>query len=605
MHNTQNITEDLVYIGANNRRIALFENVFPVERGASYNSYLLKDEKTVLFDTIDKSLSTQFLENLEYELNGRKLDYLIINHVEPDHAGTIEDVKNKYPEVTIVCNQKSLNMLKQFFNFDIDSCVKVVKEGDILNTGKHNLTFVMAPMVHWPEVMVTYDLVDNILFSADAFGTFGALNGNIFADEVDFENDWLDDARRYYTNIVGKYGTQVQALLKKASSLDIKMICPLHGPIWRNKINWYIEKYQKWSTMEPEEQTVLIIYASVYGNTENVAEIIATKLAKKGIKNIKMYDVSKTHFSEIVSETFRCSHIVIASTTYNAGIFCNMENVLSNLKAHNIKNRKIAIIENGSWAPTAGSLIKKMFENLKEIEYIEPTFTIKSTVKENQIQAIDNLVDKIMDSIAIRPKDNNAMFKISYGLYCLFAKNKDKDNACIINTVNQITDNPKRITIAVNKENLTCEMINEMDEFNLSVLTEEAPFSLFKRFGFQTGKTADKFENCNFTERQNNGIYSLNKYSNATICAKVIDKKDYGTHILFTADVVDSKIISDVPSVTYSYYLNRIKPIIRPEKKVNGFVCKICGYVYEGSELPKDFICPICKHGAQDFEPLR
>jgi len=605
MHNTQNFTEDLVYIGANNRRIALFENVFPVERGASYNSYLLKDEKTVLFDTIDKSLSTQFLENLEYELNGRKLDYLIINHVEPDHAGTIEDVKNKYPEVTIVCNQKSLNMLKQFFNFDIDSCVKVVKEGDILNTGKHNLTFVMAPMVHWPEVMVTYDLVDNILFSADAFGTFGALNGNIFADEVDFENDWLDDARRYYTNIVGKYGTQVQALLKKASSLDIKMICPLHGPIWRNKINWYIEKYQKWSTMEPEEQTVLIIYASVYGNTENVAEIIATKLAKKGIKNIKMYDVSKTHFSEIVSETFRCSHIVIASTTYNAGIFCNMENVLSNLKAHNIKNRKIAIIENGSWAPTAGSLIKKMFENLKEIEYIEPTFTIKSTVKENQIQAIDNLVDKIMDSIAIRPKDNNAMFKISYGLYCLFAKNKDKDNACIINTVNQITDNPKRITIAVNKENLTCEMINEMDEFNLSVLTEEAPFSLFKRFGFQTGKTADKFENCNFTERQNNGIYSLNKYSNATICAKVIDKKDYGTHILFTADVVDSKIISDVPSVTYSYYLNRIKPIIRPEKKVNGFVCKICGYVYEGSELPKDFICPICKHGAQDFEPLR
>jgi len=605
MHNTKKITDDLVFIGANDRRLTLFENVFPIDRGVSYNSYLLKDEKTVLLDTIDKHVAEQFLENLEYELDGRKLDYLIVNHMEPDHAATIQRVKEKYPEVTIVCNQKTKNMIKQFFDFDIDNSSLIVKEGDTLNTGKHTLTFVMAPMVHWPEVMVTYDLTDNILFSADAFGTFGALNGNIFADEVDFENDWLDDARRYYTNIVGKYGTQVQALLKKASTLDIKMICPLHGPIWRNKIGWFVEKYQKWSTCEAEEETVLIIYASVYGHTENIAEMVATKLADKGIKNIKMYDVSKTHFSVLVAEAFRCSHIIIASTTYNAGIFCNMETVLTDLKAHNLLNRKIAVIENGSWAPTAGSLILKIIDDMKGIEILEPVFTVKSTLKKDQLDSLNSLVDTVANSIVVKPKDNNTMFKISYGLYTLFAKDGNKDNACIINTVNQITDNPKRISIAVNKNNLTCEIIEKTGEFNISVLTEETSFNLFKQFGFQTGRNCDKFENCSYVKRSKNGIYALSKYSNATISAKVISQTDYGTHILFIADVTDSEIISDVPSVTYTYYLERIKPVVRPEKDKVGYVCKICGYVYEGSELPKDFICPLCKHGIEDFEKLK
>ena len=604
MHNTKKITEDLAFLGVSDRRLALFENVFPIERGVSYNSYLLKDEKTVLLDTVDNSVLSQFEENLEYELGERTLDYIIINHMEPDHAATLQVIANKYPQAKIVTNTKAKAMMKQFFEFDVEERVMLVKEGDTLNTGKHTLTFVMAPMVHWPEAMVTYDITDKILFSADAFGTFGALNGNIFADEVDFEHDWLDDARRYYTNIVGKYGTQVQALLKKASNIEIKMICPLHGPVWRNKIGWFVEKYQKWSTCEPEEETVMVIYGSIYGHTENVAEIVASKLADKGIKNIKMYDVSKTHFSILISEAFRCSHIVIASATYNAGIFCNMETILTDLKAHNLKNRKIAIIENGSWAPTSGGLIKNMMSDMKDMEFIEPLVTIKSSMKSEQMEIIDKLVENIANSIIIKPSVTNPMFNISYGLYVLTSKT-DKDNGCIINTVNQITDNPRRISIAVNKNNYTCKMIEESGIFNVSILTEETPFSVFKQFGFASGKDTDKFAGCNFVDRCDNGVLSLNKFTNTVICAKVTDKKDYGTHIEFTADVEDAKIISDVPSVTYDYYLNNIKPVVRPDKKKVGWVCKICGYVYEGAELPKDFICPLCKHGIEDFEPLK
>ena len=604
MHNTKKITEDLYFLGESDRRLALFENVFPIERGVSYNSYLLKDEKTVLLDTVDNSVLQQFEENLEYELNGKNLDYIIINHMEPDHAATLQVIANKYPNAKILTNAKAKTMMKQYFDFDVENRVEVIKEGDTLNTGKHTLTFVMAPMVHWPEAMVTYDVTDKVLFSADAFGTFGALNGNIFADELNFTEEWLDDARRYYTNIVGKYGTQVQALLKKAANIEIKMICPLHGPIWRNKIGWFVEKYQKWSTCEPEEETVLVLYGSIYGHTENVAEIVASKLADKGIKNIKMYDVSKTHFSVLVSEAFRCSHIVIASATYNAGIFCNMETILTDLKAHNLKNRKVAIIENGTWAPTAGGLIKKMLDDMKDIEFIEPMVTIKSSMKSEQMEVINTLVENIANSIVIKPAVTNPMFNISYGLYVLTSKT-EKDNGCIINTVNQITDNPRRISIAVNKNNYTCKMIEESGVFNVSVLTEETPFSVFKQFGFASGKDTDKFADCNFVDRCDNGVLSLNKYTNTVICAKVIDKKDYGTHIEFTADVEDAKIISDVPSVTYDYYLNNIKPVVRPDKKKVGWVCKICGYVYEGAELPKDFICPLCKHGVEDFEPLK
>lgn len=399
MHNTKNITEDLAYIGANDRRLALFENVYPIERGVSYNSYLLKDEKTVLLDTADNSVLSQFEENLDFELNGRNLDYIIINHMEPDHAASLRVIAEKYPNAKIITNAKAKNMMKQFFDFDVENRVEVIKEGDTLNTGKHTLTFVMAPMVHWPEAMVTYDVTDKILFSADAFGTFGALNGNLFADEVNFEQEWLDDARRYYTNIVGKYGLQVQALLKKAAALEIKMVCPLHGPVWRDNINWFIEKYQKWSSYEPEELSVMIIYGSIYGHTENAAEILASKLADKGVKNIKMYDVSKTHFSVIVSEAFKYSHIVVASATYNAGIFCNMETALNELKTHGLKNRKVAIIENGTWAPMAGNLIKTLFEGMKGIELLEPVITVKSSMKTEQNEQLETLAENITKSL--------------------------------------------------------------------------------------------------------------------------------------------------------------------------------------------------------------
>lgn len=400
MYCVKNITDDLVFLGVNDRRLALFENVYPIEKGVSYNSYLLKDEKTVLLDTVDKEASIQFFENLKYALDGKKLDYIIVNHLEPDHAATLQDVAAKYPEAKIVCNKKTLSMIKQFFDFDIDSKAQIIQEGDVLNTGKHNLTFVMAPMVHWPEAMVTYDTTDKILFSADAFGTFGALSGNIFADEVNFETEWLDEARRYYTNIVGKYGMQVQALLKKAANLEIAMICPLHGPVWRKNIPWFVEKYQKWSSYTPELNSVLILSGSIYGHTENVAEILANKLADKGICNMKIYDVSKTHPSYIVSEAFKFSHIVIATASYNAGIFTPMETVLLDLKAHNLQNRTFAVIYNGSWAPVSEAVLKGHIETIKNTKILDKIIKITSAFKPAQDAELSELADEIYNSVS-------------------------------------------------------------------------------------------------------------------------------------------------------------------------------------------------------------
>lgn len=395
MHCVKKVTDDLYWIGGSDRRLALFENVYPIPRGVSYNSYVLLDEKTVLLDTVDASISGLFFENLEYVLNGRTLDYLIVNHMEPDHCAVIGDVVRRYPDVKLVCNAKTVPMLKQFFNFPVEDRTVIVKEMDTLCTGKHTFAFVMAPMVHWPEAMVSYDTVDKILFSADGFGTFGAINGNLFADEVNFERDWLDDARRYFINIVGKYGVQVQNLLKKAATLEIKMICPLHGPVWRENLGWFIEKYDTWSSYKPEDQAVMIAYASIYGNTENAAEILASKLADKGVKNIAMYDVSVTDPSVIVSESFRCSHLVFAAPSYNGGIFTKMETVLSELKAHSLQNRTVAIMENGTWAPVAGRQMREIFAGMKNIELLEEGVTIRSAVKEAQEESLEALAEKI------------------------------------------------------------------------------------------------------------------------------------------------------------------------------------------------------------------
>lgn len=612
MHHAISIREDLFWVGGNDRRLALFENVFPIPRGVSYNAYVLLDEKTVLFDTVDKSVSGVFFESLAHVLAGRKLDYLIVNHMEPDHAATMEELVLRYPEVTIVTNAKAVAMIRQFFLFDVDARCKVVAEGDTLTTGRHTLAFLMAPMVHWPEAMVTYDATTKTLFSADAFGTFGALSGNLFADEVDFERDWLDDARRYYVNIVGKYGTQVQALLKKAATVDIDMICPLHGPVWRTNLSWFIEKYQKWSTYTPEDNAVMIAYASVYGNTENAANILASKLAARGVKKIAMYDVSATHPSVIVSEAFRCSHLVFASTTYNAGIFCNMETALLDIAAHNLQNRTVALIENGSWAATAGKLMAELLGKLKNITVLDNKLTIKSSLKEDQLAALDGLADAIAASLKKEAEpaptpaqvESNAMFKLSYGLFVLTARDGAKDNGCIINTAQQLTSAPMRISITVNKANYTHDMIEKTGAFNISVLTEGAPFGLFKQYGFQSGRTADKLSGGE--PRTENGIAYLSEHANAVISGKVISTVDCGTHTLFIADVTEAHVLSAEPSVTYAYYFAHIKPKPQPAaEKKKGFVCKICGYVYEGETLPPDFICPLCKHGAEDFEPLQ
>ncbi|MBO7349075.1 MAG: FprA family A-type flavoprotein [Spirochaetales bacterium] len=388
MNCTRLVTSDIYYVGSSDRRLALFESVYPIPRGVSYNSYLILDEKTVLLDTVDRSVSTVFFENIKALLDGRKLDYVIVNHMEPDHAATLSELRLRYPEATFVATQKAVDMMGQFFESTTATPFMAVKEGDSLCTGRHNFTFVTAPMVHWPEVMVSYDSTDKVLFSADAFGTFGALSGNIFADEYDFERDWLDDARRYYTNIVGKYGIQVQNLLKKAGGLDIKFICPLHGPIWRKDIAWFIDKYDKWSSYTPEGKSVLIAYASVYGDTENAANILATELAENGVRNIAMYDVSTVHPSVIVSEAFRCSHLVFAATTYNMGIFVNMEIALNDIKAHNLQNRKVAILENGSWAPASGKLMRELISSMKNMTIIEQSTTLKSSVKAQNVDDI-------------------------------------------------------------------------------------------------------------------------------------------------------------------------------------------------------------------------
>ena len=400
MYNVKKITENLFWVGANDRRIALFEGVYHAPQGVSYNSYILLDDKTVLLDTVDKAVTHQFMENVAHVLNGRKLDYLIINHMEPDHCAEIPTILAKYPEVKIVCNVKIKTMMEQFFDFELsEEQFQIVNEGDVLNTGKHNLTFLMAPMVHWPEVMVTYDTTDKILFSADAFGSFGAIDGNIFADDVDWDNRYLNEARRYYTNIVGKYGPQVQMLLKKVSSVEINMICPLHGYVWKKDIDKFIDLYQKWSTYTPEINSVMIAYASVYGGTQNAAEILAGELAELGVKDIKMFDVSVTHSSYVVSDMFKYSHIVFASTTYNNGIFVEMENLIHDIVAHNIQNRKVAVIENGSWAPQAGRLMTELLSQIKNTEFISSGVSIKSAVKSEKREELKNLAKAIVESM--------------------------------------------------------------------------------------------------------------------------------------------------------------------------------------------------------------
>ena len=619
MHNEIRISDGLYYIGGSDRRIHLFENVYPLENGASYNSYLYLDEKTLVLDTVDRAVGDVFYDNLNFLLGDRKLDYLVVNHMEPDHAANIGELLLRHPETTIVINAMAQKFLLNYFP-EITANFLIVKEGDTLNIGKHTFTFVFAPMVHWPEVMMTYETTEKILYSADAFGTFGALNGDIYASPKNFD---IAEARRYYTNIVGKYGDQVVAVLKKAATIEISMICPLHGPIHRGNLNPLLGYYQNWATYTPDDPDgIMIAYSSVYGDTANAAEILASKIVAKGARNVVIYDVSKTDSSVLVAEAFRVKTICLCATTYNAGVFVKMEDFLHDLANHKIRYRTIAFVENGSWAPAAKSNMKRILDGLEGMTYLEDSLTIASSLKKEQLPALEKIAEAVVASVRPQEKkaeesntlvDAAAMFKLSYGLFALVTKGKDgRDNASINNSFFQVSDKPNLVMLSVNVANFSADTIRETGVFNISVLDETADFGTFKRFGFQSGRDSDKFVGFPSVERSQNGLYYLTAQSNAFLSCKVTQTIECGNHVLFIAEVTEAKVLNAIPSVTYAYYFANIKPKPLPvppktdssaPKKI-GWRCKICGYVYEGEVLPSDYVCPLCKHPATDFEKV-
>ena len=617
MHNEVEISQGLYYVGGSDRRLALFENVYPLENGASYNSYLYLDEKTLLLDTVDRSVSEVFYGNLEFLLGKRKLDYLIVNHMEPDHAANIGELLLRYPDTTVVINPMAQQFLLNFFP-DIKAKFLLVNEGDKLSIGKHEFTFVMAPMVHWPEVMMTYELTEAVLFSADAFGTFGALNGDIYASKRNFD---LNEARRYYTNIVGKYGPQVLEVLKKALDIPIKMICPLHGPIHKGNLNPLLGAYGNWASYTPEDpEGIMIAYSSVYGDTALAADILAKKLVGRGLRDVVVYDVSKTDSSYLVSESFRVGTILLCATTYNAGVFVKMEDFLHDLANHKIMNRTIGFVENGSWAPAAKANMKRILSDLEGIDYIEESLTIASALKESQLANLDRIVESVVARLRPDEKkteaeggvvDMAAMFKLSYGLFTLITKDGEQDNASINNSFFQVSDKPNLVMLSVNVANMSADTIRKTGVFNISVLDETADFEIFKKFGFVSGRDKKKFEDYDRPiGRSENGLIYLRSGSNAFFSCKVVEVKEAGNHVLFIAEVTEAKTLSNVPSMTYAYYFANVKPKPLPSiKKPNasgekkyGWRCKICGYTYENDPLPPDFVCPLCKHPATDFE---
>ena len=599
------VCEDTYYVGASNRKATLFENIYPITHGASFNSYIIMDEKTCLFSGTDESVTDTYLERVKTTLGERKLDYLVIQHMEPDHSSSLKRVIETYPEVTIVLNAKIHVM---FNNFNPGICLKnviSVNENDTLSLGKHTLVFINAPMVHWPEVMFVYDTYTKSLFSADAFGTFGALDGEIIANKDKFDRELKDEARRYYTNIVGKYGVQVQSVLKKAAGIQIENILPLHGPIWKDNLAYYINLYDKWSRYEPEVNGVMIVYGSIYGHTEEAANLLAEKLALLGVKDIVCYNASITDKSYLLAEVFKYSHIVFASSTYNMGIFTPIDELITYIQHHAMQNRKYSIIENGSWAPNSGKLMIEKLSTLKGFEMVGEKFTFKSAIKPEDVEKLDVLAKQIAESVGVKPLPKSALYDLTYGLFVLGTENDGKQNGCIINTVNQVASNPDKLMISVNKANYSAETLIKTKKANLSILTTKTPFDVFKRFGFQSGRNVDKYDGFSNVEKANNGINYLTRFANAYISVEVIEVLDLGSHYGFICSIVDSKVLNDDESLTYAYYMREIKPQTTKTNKKKGWVCKICGYVYEGEVLPKDFICPICKHGAEDFEEIK
>lgn len=593
------ITKDIVYVGVNDHKVDLFEGQYVVPNGMAYNSYVILDEKIAVMDTVDAHFTHEWLDNVQNALGKRQPDYLVVQHMEPDHSANIMNFVKTYPKAKIVSSVKAFAMMNQFFGTDFSDKQVVVGEGDTLELGRHTLTFVTAPMVHWPEVIVTYDSTDKVLFSADGFGKFGAL---------DVDEDWACEARRYYIGIVGKYGAQVQALLKKAAGLDIQTICPLHGPVLKENLSYYLGLYNTWSSYEPESEGVMIAYTSVYGNTKAAVEKLAEKLRSNGCPRVVVTDLAREDMAEAVEDAFRYNKLVLATTTYNAGIFPFMREFIEHLTERNYQNRTVGFIENGSWAPLAAKIMKQMLEGCKKLTFIDPVVSIRSALNEESSAKLEALAEVLSIDYLARKSDTankndlKALFNIGYGLYVVTCNDGKKDNGLIVNTVTQLTSSPNRIAVTINKDNYSHHVIKQSGVMNVNCLSNDAPFSVFQRFGFHSGRSVDKFEGEEVF-RSDNGMVFLSKYINSFMSLKVEDYVDMGTHGMFICSVTESRVISNVETMTYTYYQKNVKP--KPETAgKKGFVCKICGYVYEGDTLPDDFVCPLCKHGAADFEPI-
>ncbi len=593
------ISKDIKYIGVNDHNIDLFEGQYVVENGMAYNSYAIIDEKIAVMDSVDAHFTHEWLDNISNTLGQRKPDYLIVQHMEPDHSANIKNFITTYPSAKIVATTKAFTMMKQFFGDDFSAKQIVVGEGDTLSLGKHTLSFVTAPMVHWPEVMMTYDSTDKVLFSADAFGKFGAL---------DVEEDWACEARRYYFGIVGKYGVQVQNVLKKAAALDIKTICPLHGPVLSENLEYYLGLYQTWSTYSVETEGIMIAYTSVYGNTKKAVELLAQKLSEKGCPKVVLNDLARCDMAEAVEDAFRYGKLVLATTTYNAEIFPFMREFINHLTERGYKNRMIGLIENGSWAPLAAKTMKQLLEPCKNITFTDTTVKIMSAPNDENKAQIEAMADELCEDYMAQnnetanKNDLAALFNIGYGLYVITSNDGKKDNGFICNTVTQVTSSPNRIAVTINKQNYSHHVIKQTGIMNVNCLTVDAPFKIFEDFGFRSGRSTDKFENLT-PLRSDNGLAFLPHYINSVISLKVEDYLDLGTHGMFICSITEARVISQTESMTYSYYQNNVEPKPQTDGK-KGYVCKVCGYVYEGDKLPEDFICPLCKHGAEDFEPI-
>ena len=595
-----NITKDIKYIGVNDKAIDLFEGQYIVPNGMAYNSYAVIDKKIAIMDTVDAAFTHEWLDNIEEALGGRKPDYLVVQHMEPDHSANIGNFMKAYPDAQIVSSAKAFAMMNNFFGTDFAGRSIVVGEGDTLELGSHTLTFVTAPMVHWPEVIVTYDSLDKVLFSADGFGKFGALD----ADE-----DWACEARRYYVGIVGKYGAQVQALLKKAANLDIEKICPLHGPILTENLGYYLNLYNTWSSYGIESDGIMIAYTSVYGNTKKAVELLAERLKAKGCPKVVVNDLARCDMAEAVEDAFRYGRIVFATTTYNADIFPFMKTFIEHLTERNFQNRTVAFIENGSWAPLAAKVMKGMFEGCKNLTFADTTVKIKSALSNESKEQIEALADELCrDYLAQSDEtadknDLSALFNIGYGLYVVTSNDGKKDNGLIVNTVTQVTNTPNRVAVTINKDNYSHHIIQQTGIMNVNCLSVDAPFKVFENFGFQSGRSVNKFADCT-PLRSDNGLAFLPRYINSFMSLKVEQYVDLGTHGMFICSVTEARVLSDKETMTYTYYQNNVKPKPQTEGK-KGFVCKICGWIYEGDELPDYIVCPLCKHGAADFEEIK